>query len=121
MNRETVVEYIDKIIKRGGETFNKTYDKEATLQTRVLQVLKKIPMIWVTKVSDRYITGVPDIIGCIAGRFFAIELKATKGKPSKLQLYNIKKIEEARGNVCIARTVAESLELIKSTCQTSGM
>lgn len=29
--------------------------------------------------------GVPDVVGCINGRFFAIEVKAGKNKPTKLQ------------------------------------
>ena len=50
-------------------------------------------------------SGIPDIIGCYHGRFFALELKAEKGKPSELQLYNIKKINEAGGIALIVRSV----------------
>lgn len=42
-------------------------------------------------------SGIPDILACINGYFVAIEVKATKGKPSKLQLYNRDKIREAGG------------------------
>lgn len=42
-------------------------------------------------------TGVPDILCCCNGRFIGIELKGEKGKPSDLQLYNIRKIAEAGG------------------------
>ena len=42
-------------------------------------------------------TGVPDILACVNGRFVAIEVKAQNGKPSDLQVYNIKKIREAGG------------------------
>lgn len=41
--------------------------------------------------------GIPDILGCCNGRFLGIELKADNGKPSELQLYNIRKIKEAGG------------------------
>lgn len=41
--------------------------------------------------------GIPDILCCINGYFVAIEVKAQNGKPSPLQLYNIKKIREAGG------------------------
>ena len=34
---------------------------------------------------------------CDCGRFLGIELKANNGKPSLLQLYNLKKIREAGG------------------------
>ena len=35
--------------------------------------------------------GIPDILACINGYFVGIEVKAQNGKPSELQLYNIKK------------------------------
>lgn len=41
--------------------------------------------------------GVPDLLVCFKGWFLGIELKAPKGKPSDLQLYNLRKIEKAGG------------------------
>lgn len=41
--------------------------------------------------------GVPDILCCINGYFVAIEVKAQNGKPSPLQLYNIREIRKAGG------------------------
>lgn len=41
--------------------------------------------------------GVPDLLTCIGGRFVAIELKASYGTASDLQLVTLKKIEEAGG------------------------
>lgn len=41
--------------------------------------------------------GVPDILACIGGHFVAIEVKASKGKPSPLQVWNVEKIREAGG------------------------
>ena len=41
--------------------------------------------------------GIPDILACVNGYFVAIEVKASNGKPSKLQLYNRDKIREAEG------------------------
>lgn len=45
--------------------------------------------------------GIPDILACINGYFVAIEVKAPNGKPSELQLYNIRKIREAGGFACV--------------------
>ena len=42
-------------------------------------------------------TGVPDILACVNGFFVGIEVKAQNGKPSELQLYNVRKIREAGG------------------------
>ena len=41
--------------------------------------------------------GIPDLLICCNGHFIGCEVKAEKGKPSELQLYNIKKIQEAGG------------------------
>lgn len=46
--------------------------------------------------------GIPDIIGCCNGRFIALEVKASNGKPSKLQLWVIEQIKKSGG---YARTV----------------
>ena len=41
--------------------------------------------------------GVPDILASVNGYFVAIEVKASNGRPSELQLYNIKKINMSGG------------------------
>ena len=41
--------------------------------------------------------GVPDLLVCCKGYFIGVEVKATHGTPSPLQLYNLKKIDEAGG------------------------
>ena len=46
-------------------------------------------------------SGVPDIVGCHKGRFFAIECKAGKGTTTALQDKNIKEIEKAGGRVIV--------------------
>ena len=35
-------------------------------------------------------SGIPDILACCNGKFLGIEVKAKNGKPSELQLYNLK-------------------------------
>lgn len=42
-------------------------------------------------------SGIPDILACVNGYFLGIEVKAQNGTPSELQLYNIRKINEAGG------------------------
>lgn len=41
--------------------------------------------------------GIPDILACVNGQFVGIEVKAPKGKPSELQLWNLKKIDDSGG------------------------
>lgn len=42
-------------------------------------------------------SGVPDILCCVNGSFVGIEVKSATGKPSDLQIYNLKKITESGG------------------------
>lgn len=45
--------------------------------------------------------GVPDVVGCMDGRFFAIEVKAGKNKPTKLQLLEHDAIRTTGGVVLV--------------------
>jgi len=42
-------------------------------------------------------SGVPDFIGCARGRFFSIEAKAGKAKPTALQLREMERIKAGGG------------------------
>ena len=42
-------------------------------------------------------SGIPDILACINGYFVGIEVKAQNGRPSDLQLYNVREIRDAGG------------------------
>jgi hypothetical protein len=41
--------------------------------------------------------GVPDLLVCCKGRFMGIEVKSADGRPSELQIYNLRKIDSADG------------------------
>ena len=42
-------------------------------------------------------SGIPDILCCCNSWFVAVEVKASNGKPSELQKWNVNKIIEANG------------------------
>lgn len=42
-------------------------------------------------------SGIPDLLVCFRGHFLGIELKGPRGKPSELQLYHLRQIEQAGG------------------------
>jgi Holliday junction resolvase len=57
--------------------------------------------------------GTPDILACLNGRFIAIEAKAGKNKPTDLQTFNLKRIDEAGGlALVINETNIDQLEFI---------
>ena len=41
--------------------------------------------------------GIPDILACIKGKFYGMEIKASNGRPKLLQLVKLKKIRAAGG------------------------
>lgn len=41
--------------------------------------------------------GVPDLLVCCRGRFIGVELKGKNGRPAELQLYSLRKLDEAGG------------------------
>lgn len=42
-------------------------------------------------------SGIPDILVCCKGHFVGVEIKAPKGRPSALQIRNLRKIHSAGG------------------------
>ena len=73
--------------------------RESQLQSKVLEELRKYG--WFYKASDRYQAGIPDIIGCIEGRFYAFELKIVGNSPTPFQLYQMKGIYREGGHVFV--------------------
>jgi len=72
---------------------------EAAYTKTVKRFLKALPKTWFFKVwgGGMQKRGIPDILGVINGRFFALELKASDGSPTELQKRNIKLILAAGG------------------------
>lgn len=55
--------------------------------------------IWYVKYFANRMTkvGIPDILANVNGYFVAVEVKASNGKPSELQKYNVNKINKSNG------------------------
>lgn len=83
---------------------------EKDLQKKILQRLKAEG--WFVKYSGLF-RGVPDILGCIYGRFVAIEVKRPGGggRPTRLQLDQICAIR-ARGGYAYIVESMDQLEAI---------
>ena len=87
---------------------------ETQLKIKVLKYLRSLPNVWAYKASDKFTSGIPDIIGCRNGRLLAIELKVGKNKLTKLQEHVLGKIIEANG----IAFVAYSIDDVKKEVQT---
>ncbi len=63
---------------------------EVKVKKKVVAILKELRAYYFYPVTGGYGgSGVPDIVGCYHGKFFGIECKAGKGKPTPLQLKNL--------------------------------
>lgn len=90
---------------------------ETTLKNNILKMIRsEFPGTWVYKASDRWMSGIPDLILCVGtiGKFAAIEVKTEKGKLLKIQEYVIAKINASGGHARVCRSVNEAREFLKS-------
>jgi Holliday junction resolvase len=77
---------------------------EKKVKTAVVKILKEYgaDLYYFYPVMGGFgAAGIPDIVGCYCGKFFAIECKAGKGKTTALQEKNIAQIREADGRVMV--------------------
>ena len=60
--------------------------------------LKKIDNLWLVKTQQLSVRGIPDLLGCFQGKFFAIELKDhVTSNITELQKYNLDRIRKCGG------------------------
>ena len=62
---------------------------------------------YTVKVITATKAGVPDIIACLDGQFYGIEVKIGRNKPSPLQLANLRQIAKAGGTDIIAYSLED--------------
>jgi len=62
--------------------------------------------------SEHMMAGLPDLIGCYRGTFFAFETKTADGKVSRRQEYVMGLIKRAGGTVAVVRSVADALDAL---------
>ncbi len=92
---------------------------EKDLSTRILSYLKTVPKCFAWKEhGGMYGTsGIPDIIACIDGRFYAFEVKTPEGRLSRLQDATIHKILACGGAASVVRSVGEVRAVINGSLQ----
>lgn len=72
--------------------------EEKSFENRIKNYLKAHNCWYVKYFANRMTrSGVPDILACINGFFVAIEVKASNGRPSDLQVWNRDQIRKAGG------------------------
>lgn len=85
---------------------------EAKVKAKVVGILKDEGAYYFFPATHGYgRSGVPDIVACVSGHFFAIECKAGKNKPTALQVREIENIRKAGGVAIVANE--ENWELVR--------
>lgn len=89
---------------------------EAKVKKAVKQRLDALGVYYFSPQSGIYgRSGIPDIIGCINGRFFSVECKAGKNTTTALQEKELQKIRDAGGvALVINETNMEVLQCLKN-------
>lgn len=94
--------------------------RETTFQKRVLSDLASLPHCEAIKVSQRSKRGDADVVGCLSGHFFALELKADEYEQADLlQLHKLSRWRRAGGVAYVAfpGNWPGVLEELKRKCQ----
>ena len=96
-----------------------TTQPEARLQRRIRKALEEeFPSCFFFKVhgGPYQSAGIPDLIGCVNGRFFGLEVKMPGGKKAtKLQAATLLKIKNAGGVAFVITSVEEAIGLVQET------
>ena len=89
---------------------------EKDIVQSINQYLRKVPecFAWKTHGGMYGTAGIPDIIACVQGRFFAFEVKTASGKATLLQEATIRKILAAGGTAAVVRSADEVRAIIQS-------
>ena len=89
--------------------------KESDIVKAILKYLKTVPncFSWKEHGGMYGTAGIPDIICCYCGRFFAFEVKTETGKLTKLQEATIRKIKEAKGQAFKVTSVEEVKQILE--------
>jgi Holliday junction resolvase len=86
---------------------------ERKVKDRVVVQLKELGAYYFYPVTSGFgASGVPDIIACYKGKFFAFECKANGNKPTALQQLNIDRINGAGGTALVINE--DNMDKIKS-------
>lgn len=90
---------------------------EKDIVAGILRFLKTVPgcFAWKTHGGVYGTAGIPDIIACVNGRFFAFEVKTASGKATQLQQATVRKILSAGGTALVVRSVDEVRDALRGS------
>jgi len=93
---------------------------ETKLTREILVTLRKKGGWWCKIHGGPSQRGIPDILGCYNGKFFAFEVKTAKGKLTELQVHNLNRIHRAGGAAKVIRSVEEAINVVDKYGESKG-
>lgn len=92
------------------------YKKESTIQRAILDYLNSLPHCYAVSNHGSAWQGAgrPDIFASYRGRFLALEVKTETGQPTKLQLHELTKWQEAKAIAEVVRSVDDVKDLLRT-------
>lgn len=92
---------------------------ESRLQRRIRKGLKQEIGGWWRKIHGGpfQAAGIPDLLGCVRGRFFGFEVKHPdqNSETSKIQEKNIREIIRNGGTAAVVESLEEAVRLVRET------
>lgn len=84
--------------------------RESAIVAKILAWLDRQPLTWAFKThgSPYSPTGLPDIIGAIAGHAFALEVKTPHGRPSPAQILYLQTIAASGTVTAVVHSLPEA-------------
>ena len=88
---------------------------EKDIVTAIMRLLKAVPrcFAWKEHIGMYGSAGVPDVICCLDGRFFAFEVKTPGGRLTRLQGHTIHKIKVAGGHAFVVRSADDVKDVLR--------
>ena len=102
-------------IFEGGSTGETKMSESQLIQSikRYLATLQEC-FFWKEHGGQYGTAGIPDIIICYKGRFYGLEAKVGRNKPTRLQEATIEQIRRAGGVAVVVRSVDEVKEIMNN-------
>ncbi len=94
----------------------KPRERESAIVNRIMERLKGVECGWFFKVHGGAFqaAGIPDVVGCLCGRFIALEVKRPGGRPTRLQEWVLDRIRRAGGVAAVVYSLDEAEAIIKA-------
>lgn len=95
-------------------------DKEVNVKRKVINYLKKeYPRAWIKKLSDKWHSGIPDILMILYGYYVWVETKRPGETTTPKQDQTIEELRAAGSRVYVVESVEDLAEQLKITLERS--